>query len=341
LPNSEVIKLAEEPLAELQPEMRAAESRRHTEEADLRDRSSLDEPPGIWTPVLLIALATLGALLGRFLILGAPDAARFTLANKSALELWAGLIGGLCGYGLAAFVVMINWLLEVRRLFTPRMPWPSVGRWILATLLTLALLSLVTATIPAGSVNGRPVHLFSHQIFGITIAGGVAAIPGLVGFLALRSLARNDSQWEQEPRCQVLLVVRLRQHLRRFLGTFGLFLTLYVVTTANRRQLVLTFYKDATYPQDYAVLLGLLFAAVLALFYVAATMAINWRCDRLMDKYAPIPSPDADDISTSLGKRRDLAALLGADSSWQQTFQNGLIVLAPLLTGLIGTALPK
>jgi hypothetical protein len=209
LPNSEVIKLAEEPLAELQPEMRAAESRRHTEEADLRDRSSLDEPPGIWTPVLLIAVATVGALLGRFLILGAPDAARFTLADKSALELWAGLIGGLCGYGLAAFVVMINWLLEVRRLFTPRMPWPSVGRWILATLLTLALLSLVTATIPAGSVNGRPVHLFSHQIFGITIAGGVAAIPGLVGFLALRSLARNDSQWEQEARCQILLVVRL------------------------------------------------------------------------------------------------------------------------------------
>ena len=41
-----------------------------------------------------------------------------------------------------------------------------------------------------------------------------------------------------------------------FLWAFGLFLPLYVVTTANQRQLVLTIYKDATYPRDYAVLLG-------------------------------------------------------------------------------------
>jgi hypothetical protein len=35
------------------------------------------------------------------------------------------------------------------------------------------------------------------------------------------------------------------------------------------------------------------------------------------------------------------AALLGAGGSWQQSFQNGIVVLAPLLTALIGTALPK
>jgi hypothetical protein len=79
----------------------------------------------------------------------------------------------------------------------------------------------------------------------------------------------------------------------------------------------------------------------LALFYTAETPVINWQCERLMDKYAPVPSPEAEDIATPLGRRRDLAAFLGADSSWQQTFQNGLIVVAPLLTALIGTALPK
>ena len=126
-----MIKLAEEPLAGLKPKMRAAESGRHTEEADLRGRSIVDEPPGIWTFVLLIAVATLGAWLGRFLILGAPDAARFTLANKSALELWASLIGGLCGCGLAAFLVMINWLLrcgEFSGSGCPGRAWPG-GFW--------------------------------------------------------------------------------------------------------------------------------------------------------------------------------------------------------------------
>jgi hypothetical protein len=280
-------------------------------------------------------------LLGWFVIRNAPDAARFTPANKAALELWAILIGAMCGYGLAAVVVMIGLLDQVRRIFRPKIPWASAGRWILASLLTIALVWLVTSRIPAGTVNGRPVHLFFHQIAGISIAGGLGAIPGLVGFLALRSAARNDTQWKGKPRCQILLVMRLRRHLRRLLGTFGLFLVLYVVTTAERRRLVLAFYKNATYPQDYALLIGLIFAAVLALFHISATMAINWRSERLMDKYAAIPDPDVADISTPLSRRRDLGALLGADAPWQRTFQNGIIVLAPLLTALIGTALPK
>jgi hypothetical protein len=190
-------------------------------------------------------------------------------------------------------------------------------------------------------VNGRPVHPFSGEIAGLSVVGGVVAIPGLIGFLALRSLARNDSQWDEKPQGQILMALRLRRHLRRLLGTFGLFLTLYVVATVARRQLILAFYKNATYPQDYPLLIGLLFAAVLALFHVSATMAINWRCERLLDEYAPIPDPRSDDISTPLSRRRDLAAFLGVDSSWQQAFQNGIFVLSPLLTALIGTALPK
>jgi hypothetical protein len=167
------------------------------------------------------------------------------------------------------------------------------------------------------------------------------ALPGLVGFLALRSLAGNDSQWDEAPRCQILMVARLRQHLRRLLGAFGLFLTLLVVTTAARRQVVLTFRKNAIYPQEYVLLYGLICVAVLALFYVSATMAIDRRCAHLLDRYAPIPDPAAEDISTPLKRRQDLSALLGLGASWQNSFQNGIVVFAPLLTALIGTALPK
>ena len=42
-----------------------------------------------------------------------------------------------------------------------------------------------------------------------------------------------------------------RYALHCLVSSFGLFLTLYVVTTAARRQLILAFYKDTTYPQDY------------------------------------------------------------------------------------------
>jgi hypothetical protein len=249
--NSGVIELDAEPLAELQEETSAVVQGSHSEGDDHRCRSEVhaDEPPGSRALVILLAVAALGAWLGRSLILGAPDAALFTPANRAALDLWAGLIGVLCGYGLAVLVVMTRWLWQVLRTFRPRRPWWSVVRWLPATFLTIGTVALVTAYIPAGSVNGRPVHPFLHQIFGLEIAGAVVAIPGLIGFLALRSLAREDSQWKEQPRCQILMAIHLRRHLRRLLGTFGLFLTLYVVTTAARRQLVLASYKDAAYPR--------------------------------------------------------------------------------------------
>ena len=335
--------LDQEPLAGSQEAASALARGSRSEADDIRCRSEVesDESPGSWALVILLAAATLGAWLGHSLILGAPDAARFTQANRAALEFWAGLEGLLCGYGLAALVAMTYWSWQVLKIFTPVIPRLSIIRWLLVTCLTLITTWLATADIPAGSVNGRPVHPFAGEIAGLSLAGSIVAIPGLIGFLALRSLARNDSQWDEEPRCQILMVLQLRRHLRRLLGAFGLFLTLYVVTTAARRQLILAFYKDAIYPQDYPLLIGLLFAAMLALFHVSATMAINWRCERLLDEYAPVPNPRADDISTPLSRRRVLAAFLGTDSSWQQTFQTGIFVLSPLITALIGTALPK
>lgn len=338
-----MIELEAEPSAELQKETSAIVPGSHSDGDDLpcRPEVQADESPGTWALVILLAVATLGAWLGRSLILSAPDAARFTPANKGTLELWAGLIGVLCGYGLAALVVMTRWAWQVLKIFRPRIPWGQRRQMASGHLPYLHHSRAGDCRIPAGIVNGRPAHLFFHQIIGFTIAGGVATIPGLIGFLALRSLARNDSQWDEKPRCQILMAIHLRRHLRRLLGTFGLFLTLYVVATAVRRQLILGFYKDATYPQNYALLIGLLFAAVLALFHISATMAINWRCERLLDEYAPIPSPHADDISTPLKRRQDLATFLGADSSWQQAFQNGVFVLAPLLTALIGTVVPR
>jgi hypothetical protein len=124
-------------------------------------------------------------------------------------------------------------------------------------------------------------------------------------------------------------------------GAFGLLLTLLVVTTAARRQFVLTVYKNAIFSPEYILLYGLLFAAVLALFHVSATTALDGRCERLLAEYAPVPEPAAEDISTPLARRRDLAVFLGIGGSWQKSFQDGVIVFAPLLTALIGTVLPK
>jgi hypothetical protein len=338
-----VVELAEEQLTDNKTEPLAQGPESHPMERDSPCRSEIyiDRAPGNWTLVALLAMATAGALIGHSIILNASDAAQFVQDSKAALKLWAGLIALLCGYGLAAGAVMTLWSWQVLKLFQPRIPRMSAFRWALAAALVLLIASWLETQIPAGMVAGRPVQLFPRQIGGITIAGGVIAIPGLVGFLAVRSLAWNDSQWDENPRCQILMIVRLRRHLRRLLGAFGLLLTLLVVTTAARRQLVLTLHKNSIYPQESVLLWGLLFAAVLALFHVSATTAIDGRCERLLAEYAPVPDPKAEDISTPLARRQTLAAFLGMGASWQKSFQDGIIIFAPLFTALIGTALPK
>jgi len=341
-----VVKLADEQLTGNETAARPSGPESDPMESDCPCRADIhiDRAPGNWTLVALLAVAAAGALIGRLIILKAPDARQFTPDRKAAvqaLQLWAALIGILSGSGLAAGVLMARWSWQLLRTFQPRVPGMSAVRWALATVLVLLTVNWLDTGLPAGTVAGQHVHLFVRQIVSIGIAGGVIAIPGLVGFLAVRSLAWNDSQWDEEPRCQILMIVRLRRHLRRLLGAFGLLLTLLVVTTAARRQLVLAFNPNATYSQEYVLLYGLLFAAVLALFHLSAAMALDGRCERLLAEYAPVPDPAAEDISAPLARRTDLAAFLGMGAPWQKSFQDGVIIFAPLLTALIGTALQK
>jgi len=99
-----VVELAEEQLTgnKAEPLARRPESLSKGEDSPCRSETYIDRTPGSWTLVALLSMATAGALAGRSIILHAPDAARFVQDNKAALQLWAGLIGFLCGYGLAA-----------------------------------------------------------------------------------------------------------------------------------------------------------------------------------------------------------------------------------------------
>jgi len=98
----EVIGLPEEPLTSHRAAARAQGPGDNRIQDDSRCRSEVhaDEEPNSWTLVALLLVVSLGAWIGRSLILGAPDAARFTGDTKVALDLWAVLVAGLCGFGL-------------------------------------------------------------------------------------------------------------------------------------------------------------------------------------------------------------------------------------------------
>jgi hypothetical protein len=133
------------------------------------------------------------------------------------------------------------------------------------------------------------------------------------------------------------LLIRLRHDLRRVLATLGAFLTVLVVATGMRRRALLAFDADLSIPPEPVLLYGLVFAILLGLFYVAASSAIDHRAQRFIDSFAGLPDPADETLSDSLRKRADLAALVGNGGTWR-SFETTVVIAAPLITALIGSA---
>lgn len=307
-----------------------------------RADAHLGESPASWALMVLIGVGAFGSWAGRIYILNAPDSAMYhTGHGRDELELWAVLIGLLIGYALASSLVMMYWLRGVGPLFRPKVPWAWV-RWVLWFVAIVVIGGAIQPVLGGFFVNAsRHSRPHGHQTTIITIFVMVCAIPGLIGILAIRALAVHDDQWADEsPQCLIAMVNRLRRELGRFLGVFGLLLTLTVVTTAARRRALLAVDPSTVFPPEFVILYGLVLVGVLALIHVAASTAIDNRCEQLLKKFARLPSPDAPDLDAKLQLRRNIEILLGVGAGWQQRFQNGVIVLAPLLTALIGAAVP-
>jgi hypothetical protein len=154
----------------------------------------------------------------------------------------------------------------------------------------------------------------------------------------VRFIATEDAHWGESGGCRLRLVMRLRRELRRLLAMFGAFLTLLVITTGLRRRTLLELDPGLALPAEQVLLYGLVFAVLLGLFYVVAAGAIDRRAEGLLDEFAPLPDPADAALSDLLRRRTDLASLTGGGGSWR-TFETTVVIAAPLLTALIGSAI--
>lgn len=205
---------------------------------------------------------------------------------------------------------------------------------LVGALVGLALSSAVYYVVWLAGVVDRTV---ARETRPITLVAGLCQLPGLVVFLGLRQVATATSSWEEPGQCRLRLVLRLRAELRRCLALLGSFLTLLVVTTGMRRQAFVELAPSKAMPSEAVLLYGLVFAVLLGAFYLVAASAIDARSERLLDQYAPLPDPAAVDFRDQVGRRDTLAGVLGSGGSWR-TFQTTVVIAAPLLTALIGSA---
>ena len=154
-----MVELAEEQPAGSKAGPRAQEPGSSPAETDSACRSEtyLDQAPGNWALVALLAVAAAGTLIGYWAILWAPEARRLTAGNVNvALRLWAELIGIFSGFGLAAGVIMTLWSWQLLKTFQPRVPRMSAFRWAVATVLVLAMAFGLDTRLPAAMVGGQP-----------------------------------------------------------------------------------------------------------------------------------------------------------------------------------------
>lgn len=255
---------------------------------------------------------------------------------KIEFGLWAAIVGALGGFAAAAGLYFVFWLVGMLRVHggvEPRIValWLAVvigvGGSVLGSLF-LASSSGQDSVDKSLAVESRPITLF--------VAACLA--PGLMGFLVLRSIARTETCWTESGACRLLLVLRLRTELRRLLAILGGFLTLLVIGVGMRRRALLALDPNLDVPAAGVLLYGLIFAAMLGLFYLGANSAIDARAGVLLDEFAALPDPSDEHWSDALHRRSDFGGAMGLGAGSFRTFESTVVVAAPLISALIGVA---
>jgi hypothetical protein len=287
-----------------------------------------------WLTPVLAGLFIIGYTAGSIFVRSVPIAARFDPV-RTQYDLWAAVVGSLCGYALSAALYFGCAVVGIARIGARVRMAPlavACAAVLLALVAVFAVFSIAEAHRPP-STDSR----LASQTWQISIGVAICASPGLLGFLMVRMIAVDNESWMEDGFCRMRLVMRVRMELRRLLNVLGAFLTLIVIATGLRRRALLSLDPHAALPSDAVLLYGLVFAVLIALFFISASSALDVRAAQIVDEFAPLPQPDVPELSDALSRRNDLAALVGLGGSWR-TFQAVVVVAAPLLTALIASA---
>jgi hypothetical protein len=289
-----------------------------------------------WLPVAAFVLFVVGFVAARSYVQGLAVSSAFD--QVALYDDWVVLLAALTGLALASALYFTIWLVGSLQLAGGVRPLVVTG-W---TLLTLAVAStpLAVLFVATDSAAASLDTTLAQGTRPITIVVGLCELPGLVALVALRHLATNDGLWEEPAMCRLRLLLRLRAELRRLLVLLGAFLTLLVVTTGLRRKAFVALDPDKAIPPESVLLYGLVYAVLLGVFYGVAAAAIDAKGEQLLDEFAPLPDRLAADAVERLGRRTALAGLTGRGGTWQ-SFQTTVIITAPLLTALVGSALAR
>ena len=290
---------------------------------------------GLVLPMAVSILSVCGLLLAHKYLGDTPRNDQ-NLKSHAQLDGWMAVLSVVVAYGAGLGAYFWRRLSQIARLYdADQRPWWARFGWASVTSGVSVVAVLVSTTLLADRGSTQLEHDFAPRIAVLRTVVVLLSLPAQISFFVIRAVATDDSTWTGTPLNQLQLLLMLRRELRRLLGVLGVLLTLIVVATGLRRQAFMSLDKTVKITPESVLLYGMVFLIWLGLLYIVANTALDDRSEDLLQSYAPLPSPDGSAFVDELERYRALGALIGVGAGWR-TFEAGVLIAAPLLTGLIG-----
>lgn len=304
-------------------------------------RGSPDSPAPWQHPVwvLLLGLGGFVAGVGLLLLGGSRTPRSEAFVQSTGFAVWATTIG----------VQTAFWVVVAGPLWADLVAvWNRARLGRSAMVALAAALVLILVVFPLFSLAAEiPWPLWGHQLKtrALTILGGLlVGVPALSGIALVQQRVRRR-ETEQIENEDVRAAVEARTEILRFLSLAGAVIGLAVLAAgALRKATVPAFVREDDFPQEGVLLYGAFFTGVLLLVYVPAHLALKRLALRIRDHYFPLsgmPDPDSDSFKGWLDKRTTLETLLQLNVTPSQQLQVSLFILAPLLSAIITSLVPR
>jgi uncharacterized membrane protein YagU involved in acid resistance len=303
-------------------------------------RAPSDSPAPWRNPVWLLFIGLGGFTIGIGLLwLGWDQTARSEeFVRTTGFAVWAALIGVQTAYW--AVVAGPLWV-ELAAMWREA----KAGHSAILTLAgALVIILIVFPLLSAAASVAWPLWGHTMKTRALTIIGGlVVGVPALSGIaLVQRRLSRREAEPGKD---DLPVAIRSRSQILRFLSVAGAVIGLAVLAAgALRKAAVPEFVVDREFPQEGILLYGAFFTGLLLLVYVPAHLALRRLGLRIRDHYFPLsemPAPDSDFFKGWLDKRTALETLLQLNVTPSQQLQASLFILAPLISAVITSLVPK
>lgn len=293
-----------------------------------------------WNPLVVLMLAVVGAGGAVMLLLVGSESTVQSRAfvRSSGFVPWAAVIAVQAAFWL---VVAVPLWREVVHIY--RRTRPSAAIWVIPALLLIVIGSLAV-TSPARALAWPLVghHLKVWILTGAAVMG--IGVPAIFGICLVQDRVRRHTPAELDE-SDIRLAVEARAQIRRFLGLAGAAIGLAVLASgALQRAVVPQFVPEADLPPSSVFLYGAFFTAILTVVYLPAHLSLRRLCADLRERWFPlesIPSPSDDAFGTWLEGRKRIDGVTQAEQSAAQQLQAAVFVLTPLLSGILGSLVPK